>query len=175
MMRLVASGLCLLMAAPAMAQSLAEKTGVNSVVGVSPSTQDFVTEAAQSDMFEIRSSNMALGSADAPTKSFAQTMISDHTKTSTDLKAMLGKGETQATLPTAMSSSQQSMIDKLQNLHGADFDKLYHSDQVSAHKDAVSLFQRYGKDGADAKLKTWASTTEPALEKHLEMAQSLDK
>jgi putative membrane protein len=175
MMRLVTGGLCLLMATPVMAQSVTEKTGINSAIGVSPSTQDFVTEAAQSDMFEIKSSNMALGSADAATKSFAQTMISDHTKTSTDLKAMLGKGGAQATLPTAPSSAQQSMIDKLQSLHGADFGKLYHSDQVSAHKDAVSLFQRYGKDGADAKLKTWASTTEPALEKHLEMAQNLDK
>jgi putative membrane protein len=175
MMRLVAGGLCLLIAAPVMAQSVAEKTGVNSAIGISPSTQDFVTEAGQSDMFEIQSSNMALGSADAPTKSFAQTMITDHTKTSTDLKAMLGKGETQATLPTTMSSAQQGMIDKLKELHGADFDKLYHSNQVSAHKDAVSLFQRYGKDGADAKLKTWASTTEPALEKHLKMAQNLDR
>jgi putative membrane protein len=35
-----------------MAQSVGEKTGVNSMAGVAPSTQDFVTEAVQSDMFE---------------------------------------------------------------------------------------------------------------------------
>ena len=74
-----------------------------------------------------------------------------------------------------MSSSQQSMIAKLKDLRGADFDKQYHSDQVSGHKDAVSLFQRYGKSGADAGLKDWASTTAPALEHHLEMAQNLNK
>ena len=49
---------CLLLTAPALsvpatAQSLTEKTGINSLIGRAPSTQDFVTEAAISDMFEI--------------------------------------------------------------------------------------------------------------------------
>ena len=118
---------------------------------------------------------MALNSGDARTKDFAQKMIADHTKTTTELKAAVTKGEARATLPTAMSSSQQSMIAKLNHLHGADFDKQYHSDQVSAHKDAISLFQRYGKSGTDAGLKDWAATTEPALEHHLDMAQKLNK
>ena len=160
---------------PAMAQSTGEKTGVNAVLGITPTTQDFVTEAAQSDMFEIQSRKMALNSLDAPTKDFAQKMIADHTKTTTELQAAVSKGEARATLPTAMSSSQQSMIAKLNDLQGAAFDKQYHSDQVSAHKDAVSLFQRYGKSGTDAGLKDWAATTEPALEHHLEMAQNLNK
>jgi putative membrane protein len=175
MVRLVAFGFCVLMTTPVMAQSVGEKTGVNSIAGITPTTQDFVTEAAQSDMFEIQSSKMALNSADAPTKDFAQKMIDDHTKTTAELKAAVGKGEAPATLPTAMSSSQQDMIAKLKDLHGADFDKQYHSDQVSAHKDAVSLFQRYGKGGTDASLKGWAETTTPALEHHLEMAQNLNK
>jgi putative membrane protein len=176
MIRIGVCGMCLLFATRlAMAQSVGEKTGVNAVVGVTPTTQDFVTEAAQSDMFEIQSSKMALNSMDGPTKDFAQNMIDDHTKTTTELKAAVSKGEGRATLPLAMSGSQQSMIARLNDLHGPDFDKQYHSDQVSAHKDAVSLFQRYGKSGTDAGLKEWAATTEPALEHHLEMAQNLNK
>jgi putative membrane protein len=175
MIRLITCGISLLVATSAMAQSVGEKTGVNSMAGIAPTTQDFVTEAAQSDMFEIQSSKLALNSADAPTKSFAQKMIDDHTKTTGELKAAVGKGEAQATLPTAMSGSQQSMLDKLNGLHGSDFDKQYHSDQVSGHKDAVSLFQRYGKGGEDAGLKGWAATTTPALEGHLKMAQDLNK
>ena len=175
MIRSVAFGVTLLMATSAMAQSVAEKTGINAVAGITPTTQDFVTEAAQSDMFEIQSSKMALNSPDIPTKDFAQKMIDDHTKTTAELKAAVGKGEAHAALPTAMSSSQQSMIAKLNDLHGADFDKQYHSDQVSAHKDAVSLFQRYGKGGDNPGLKNWAAMTRPALEHHLEMAQNLNK
>ncbi|HEX3571158.1 MAG TPA: DUF4142 domain-containing protein, partial [Acidobacteriaceae bacterium] len=74
-MRLLVCGICLLVATPVLAQSVGEKTGVNSMVGITPSTQDFVTEAAQSDMFEIQSSKLALDSQDAPTKDFAQKMI----------------------------------------------------------------------------------------------------
>jgi putative membrane protein len=48
----------LLVAAPALAQSVGEKTGVNSVLGVSPSTADFVKQVAISDMFEIESNKI---------------------------------------------------------------------------------------------------------------------
>src|SRR4030081_3012947 len=44
---------CLLFAAPALAQSAGEKTGVNSALGVSPTTPDFVKEGAISDMFGV--------------------------------------------------------------------------------------------------------------------------
>ena len=47
------------LAAPAMAQSLGEKSGVNSALGISPTTADFVKEAATSDMLEIQSSQIA--------------------------------------------------------------------------------------------------------------------
>ena len=49
----------LLVATAAFAQSVPEKTGVNSALGVAPKTQDFVTIAAQSDMLEIESSRLA--------------------------------------------------------------------------------------------------------------------
>ncbi len=175
MKHLAALGLAFLLATPALAQSLGEKTGVNSVVGVTPSTQDFVTEAAQSDMFEIQSSTMALTESDPATKAFAQQMITDHTKTTADLKSAVQDGSVQATLPPTMSSSQQSMLDKLRGLHGTDFTSQYDSDQVSGHKDAVSLFERYSKGGDNATLKNWAGTTLPTLQHHLDMAQNLNK
>ncbi len=56
-----------------------------------------------------------------------------------------------------------------------DFAAEYDPMQVSAHKDAVSLFERYSKSGDNAKLKDWAGTTLPALRHHLEMAQAMNK
>jgi hypothetical protein len=50
---------CVLLAGPALAQSAGEKTGVNSVLGISSTTPDFVKEVATSDMFEIQSSKLA--------------------------------------------------------------------------------------------------------------------
>jgi putative membrane protein len=47
--------------------------------------------------------------------------------------------------------------------------------QVSAHKDAASLFERYAKGGDNPDLTDWAGKTLPALKHHLEMAQDLSK
>jgi putative membrane protein len=159
----------------AMAQSAAEKTGVNSVMGVAPKTEDFVTEAASSDMFEIESSKLALERSDDATKKFAQQMLTDHTKTSTEMKQMVESGKVKATIPTAMSSNYQSMLDKLKGLQGDEFTKQYHSDQEDVHEDAVDLFKRYGDEGENADLKTWAAKTRPALEHHLQMATDMNK
>jgi putative membrane protein len=173
-MKYLASSLALvLLATPALAQSVGEKSGVNSALGITPTTVDFVKEAAVSDMFEIRSSQLAQERGNTSEKPFAATMIKDHQKTSDELKAMVAGGDLKAELPTALDSSHQSKLDKLKSLDGADFSSRYDSDQLSGHKDAVSLFERYAKAGDDPKLKAWAEQTLPTLRHHLEMAQSL--
>jgi len=63
----------------------------------------------------------------------------------------------------------------LRDIKPEDFAEEYDPMQVSAHKDAVSLFERYANGGDDAKLKDWAGKTLAALKHHLEMAQTLDK
>lgn len=169
------AGLAVLIASPVFAQSAAEKTGMNSMLGMAPKTEEFVAEAATSDMFEIESSKLALERSDEATKAFAQQMIADHEKTTGELKGLVTSGKVQAQIPTAMTSSQQDMLNKLKGLQGADFIKQYHSDQEEAHKDAVDLFKRYGDSGDNADLKAWAASTRPALEHHLQMATDLNK
>jgi putative membrane protein len=173
-MKYLASSLALvLLATPVLAQSIGEKTGVNSVLGVAPTTADFVKAAAISDMFEIQSSQLAQERGNASEKPFAAMMIKDHHQTSDDIPAMVSSGDVKAELPTVLDSSHQSSLDKLKSLKGTDFSSRYSSDQVSGHKDAVSLFERYAKTGENAKLKDWADKTLPTLRHHLEMAQDL--
>lgn len=162
-----------LAAVPATAQSVGETTGVNSVLGVSPSTQDFVTQVAISDMFEIRSSELALERGDAPTKQFAQQMIDAHKKTTAELKGLITSANLQVTPPTAMDSAHQEMVDDLAKLQGKEFVEEYLDDQVDAHEDAISLFERYADGGENAALKDWAGKTLPALKHHLDMAKKL--
>ncbi len=174
-MKILTASLLLVLAVPAYAETAAEKTGVNSMMGISPTTQDFVTEAAISDMFEIQSSELATTkSSDAATKAFAEHMIKDHTKTTGDLTTFVSSGKVNATLPNKMDSSHQSKIDKLKSLSGDDFTKQYHSDQDSGHKDAVSLFKRYSDGGDNPDLKAWAAKTLPTLQTHLDEAKALD-
>jgi putative membrane protein len=64
----------LLLSSSASAQSVAEKTGVNSTLGIAPTTADFVKEAAMSDMMEIESSKIAEQKGNADEKTFATQM-----------------------------------------------------------------------------------------------------
>src|ERR1700710_2150852 len=166
---------CLLLAGPALAQSVGEKTGVNSALRVSPSPADFVKEVAISDLFEIASNKLGEEKGNAAEKSFASQMVTNHTKTSTELKTMVSSGKDKAEMPAALDSSHQSKLDKLKGKSGKDFSSDFDSMQVDAHKDAVSLFERYAKGGDNSDLKDWAGKTLPTLRHHLEMAQGLDK
>jgi putative membrane protein len=166
---------CLLAAAPVSAQSVGEKTGINSALDIAPTTADFVKEVATSDMFEIAASKLAQDKGDAPEKTFAGQMITDHTKTSMELKTLVTSGKVKADFPVALDSSHQSKLDKLRNQSGKDFSSDFNSEQVTAHKDAISLFERYAKGGDNSDLKDWAGKTLPALKHHLEMAESLKK
>jgi putative membrane protein len=100
-----------------------------------------------SDMLEIESSKIAQRKGNADEKKFAGQMITDHTKTSSELKGMISSGDVKAERPAALDSSSQSNLDKLRNAKPEDFAWQYDPMQVSAHKDAVSLFERYAKGG----------------------------
>ena len=129
---LIALG-CLLIAGPALAQSVGEKTGVNSALGISPSTADFVKQVAISDMFEIGSNKLGEEKGNAAEKSFASQMVKDHTKTSTELKELVSSGKVEVELPTALDSAHEAKLEKLKSKTGKDFS----SDFVSMQEDAT--------------------------------------
>jgi putative membrane protein len=102
-------------------------------------------------------------------------MVSAHRKTSDELKGLVASGKVKEALPTKLDSAHQEKLDTLKGLKGADFTKQYRSDQVEAHEDAVSLFERYAEGGDNPALKDWAGKTLPDLKRHQEMAEKLDK
>jgi putative membrane protein len=159
----VAVAVSALLAGPAVAQSAKEDAG----------TTEFVDKAATSDMFEIASSKLALDRGNEATKAFAQQMVTDHTKTTSELKGLVDSGKVAAKPPAEMSKAQAAKLKKLESMKGSAFDKQYDSDQLAAHKEAVGLFKRYGMSGKNPDLKSWAAQTEPALEHHLDMAKEL--
>jgi putative membrane protein len=163
-----------LLPAAALAQSVGEKTGINSTLGITPSTADFVKEAAMSDLFEIEAGKVAQQKGEN-TKALGSKLVQDHTATSDELKSLVTGGKVPVEIPTTLDSSHKSMLDKLQSLNGADFDKQFVSDNISGHKSAISLFERYAKGGDNPELKAFAEKTLPKLQEHLQMAESLNK
>ena len=141
------------------------------------STKDFVTKTAQSDMYEVQSSQVVVQAKvkDEATKTFAQHMIEDHTKTTKELKALLQSAKADTAAPKDMSKPQQKMLNRLKALKGDALAAEYRKEQVSAHEKAVDLFRAYSNTGDNEALKKWAGDTLPALEEHLKMAQQLGK
>lgn len=156
--------------APALAQSNSS-SGANSTSSqTANSTQDFATKAAESGMFEIQSSQLALTkSQDKDIRTFAQKMIDDHTKADQKLKS-IAKNEH---LPTSLDRQHQQMITRLQGDNGSTFAEDFKQMQVAAHQQAIELFQNYAKDGSDQQLKQFAEQTLPTLQDHLKMAQQV--
>lgn len=172
---LVALALCAVLGGPALSQSLPEKTGLNALVGASPSTADFVREAAMSDMFETRSSELAAIRGDEPTRAFAAKMNEYHQRSSSELARIVKPHVTSLPLPSVLDNAHQAMVDKLRTLDGPAFTKQYRDDQIGALKAAVSLFERYGEGGSDGALKAFARKMLPVLREHLRMAETLGR
>ena len=106
------------------------------------SAQDFVNKVAISDMFEIQSSRLALSkNPGADTKPFADKMVADHEKTSSELKSLVNSGKVKATLPTDLDSEHLKMFEELKGKTGQDFDRSYDAMQLKGHREAVALFR----------------------------------
>jgi putative membrane protein len=135
---------------------------------------DFVTKAATSDMFEIEAAKIALErSQNAEVKAFAQMMIDQHTKATSDLKAAITESGQALTPPTALPQEMQDELKELRDASAEDFDKAYISGQVDAHQNALNLMKRYAEDGDVAALKTFATTTGAAVQQHYDKAKAM--
>lgn len=156
-----AAAIALLAATPA----LAKDTGA-----------EFATKAAVATQFELDSSRLALArSANAEVKQFAQQMIDDHTKAAEQMKAAAEKDNIDtAALPTVLDEKHQKIFDKLRDADAKKFDEAYMDAQKDAHKEAVSLFKDFSKDGEEPALKAFATETLPTLESHKEHADKLE-
>lgn len=130
----------------------------------------FRREAALSDQFEIRSSQLALDRAASPAVvSFAQQMISDHTTSSAGLRQYSDFGTT----AEGLDPRRAAMLSELASLDGPDFDRAYAQMQVTAHQEAVALYGAYAERGDWPELVGFARGTLPGLEGHLRMAYRL--
>jgi putative membrane protein len=135
-------------------------------------TGAFVSNASQSDMYEIQAAQIAqTRSKNADIKAFAKMMVTDHTAT---MKAMAPLAAAAGQTPAdKLDQRRQGFIDNLKSASDADFDKTYVDQQVAAHQEALDLMQGYAKDGSDAGLKDGAAKTAPKVQMHLDKIKSI--
>jgi putative membrane protein len=69
-------------------------------------------------------------------------------------------------LPINLDADNQAKVDILQSLQGAAFDREYLSQQMTAHREALTLLKAYGGEGEIPELRQFAQGAIPTVQKH---------
>jgi putative membrane protein len=129
-------------------------------------------KAAQGGMTEVQLGQLAADKGTSQdVKDFGAKMVTDHGKANDELKSIANsKG---ITLPEKLDSKHQAMVDKLNGLSGAAFDKAYVAAMVTAHTKDNSLFIKEASSGQDPEIKAFAAKTDEMVKMHLSMIHGI--
>src|ERR1700761_5597539 len=135
----------------------------------------FLATAAQSDVNEIKLSQLAEEKASNPdVKAFAHKMVTEHTKMSESMKPFADSWG--LTAPTDLDDDHKQEYAKLNNnLSGAYFDKEYMDQMVSDHTKALNAFTTEAKDTKDVKFREAVLEGKTVVAAHKNMAYDLKK
>ena len=129
----------------------------------------FLVNAAEINLMEIQLGNLAAEKGSmTEVKEMGKMMVDEHTKNLEELKGLAAKKS--ITIPTSLTDEGQDAYKKLTEKSGKDFDKEYSDMMVNGHKDAIDKFEKASDKASDQDVKQWATTTLPALRKHLDHA-----
>src|SRR6185312_4828323 len=132
--------------------------------------KDFITKAAQGGAEEVALGELAQqNGGSAAVKSFGERMVNDHRQAGDKLKQVAEKKG--ITLDNGLTSDAQKEQQSLAKKKGADFDKAYMALMVKDHQDDVNEFQKEANNGQDTDIKSFASSTLPTLQDHLNLAK----
>lgn len=131
---------------------------------------DYMAMASSIDLYEIRSSELALTRARNPRhRDFARAMIAAHNGTSAQLSFA---GRRLNLLPSAtLLPRHQAMMDELSA--SGDFDATYHRQQIAVHQAALKLHSDFAARGESATLRPVAKNAVPIVRRHLDMMRRM--
>jgi putative membrane protein len=159
-----------LMVPAARAQDTQQPQVESDQMQVAEEDQNFVNEAAQGGLVEVRLGELAQQQAKSPeVKDFGQRMVEDHGQANDKLKEMSEQKGIE--LPQDLSEDGQAIYEELQQKSGAEFDEAYMDEMVSDHEGDVAAFEDYVENAKDAELRSFAEETLPTLKEHLELAK----
>jgi putative membrane protein len=135
---------------------------------------EFVLDAAKGGMAEVELGKLAADHARSDeVKKFAQRMVDDHSKENDQLKSIAeAKG---IRMPQDIEAKDKALMNRLQKLNGAAFDRAYMQAMVGDHVKDVNEFKKESNAGRDPQVKQFASSTLPTLEEHLQQARQARK
>lgn len=130
---------------------------------------EFLTKAASGGMLEVELGKLVASKAvSTEAKTFAEHMVTDHTKANEELKALAAKKN--ITLPSGLADDHKDVYDDVADEKGIDLDKKYLKEMQKDHEEDVKEFTEASVRAADPDIKAFATKTLPTLKMHLDMA-----
>ena len=148
----------------------------NSRPGTSLSEQDrtFIQNAAKANQDEIDVGTLAQQkSSNSQVKSYANTLVNDHTKNKQEVENLAGKKG--VSVQAYQGATARAEYQRLDGMSGATFDRSFASQMVQDREKAISMFEQALKDTHDAGLRNYIDATLPTLRKHLTEARDLER
>lgn len=135
----------------------------------------FAKAAGEAISFQAQSARLA-GSVSTSTeiKAFAVTMLADYSGAITKFKQAASE-TTVKEVPEELQGKLKDMLDKMKMAPTANFDGQFVDTQMVMHRDLLTLFSDYAKDGDNAALKKFAADFLLVLEDHQIRLEKLAK
>jgi putative membrane protein len=127
---------------------------------------EFMKSAAHSDQNEIQLSRLVLEKGvTGMAKDHANMMITDHTKSTAELKTLAQKKN--VTLPTDMDAEHKAIADQMRKLSGKQLEQRFLQQMVTDHQKTLNTMQAHAKMTKDTELQGFITKTTPVIQKHL--------
>ena len=134
----------------------------------------YVAVAGAHDLYQIRSAELALQKSQRPeVREYAQTMLTEHRRSSQRFAEAVRAVGLEELLPPAMMPMHWDMLRRLERA-GSRFDRTYVRQQIDMHEIAVELHRNFAANGNDPQLKPFAEAAVPVVSGHLERARRLE-
>jgi putative membrane protein len=133
--------------------------------------QEFLKKAIEANYAEVEMGKLAQQqSASDGVRQFGKQLEQDHSAANT--KAMNVAKQMGMTPPSEPSKKQKADYDRMSKMSGDKFDKAFIKHMVMDHKKDIKEFQKEAKK-TNAPTASFANEVLPDLQKHLQMAESL--
>lgn len=140
-----------------------------------PAAPAFLMLAGGGDLYEIESSRLVLQTTqNADLRRFAQMMVDHHTKTMEDASAAALRAGVAPPAPM-LDAPKTAMLESLAKFEGVERDRLYLSQQMMAHSEALGLMKTYADSGETPELKAAAQATLPIIQGHIAALERLSR
>ena len=134
--------------------------------------QAFLMKAMEGNLAEVALGKLAQQKgASEGVKNLGRQLETDHS--AANQKAMTVAASMGVTPPTKPDKKHQETYEKLSKLSGPAFDREFVQLAVSGHRKEIGEFEKEAKQPNNP-VASYASETLPSLQKHLQMAQSLE-